>query len=79
MSKRIYGIFDDEEILKDGIVKLKEQGVVCKDVQSPFPVHGIEHLLNIPRTRISIASFMWSKKYFRIISRISPTKGFRRR
>src|SRR5678815_2598216 len=59
MSKRIYGIFDDEEILKDGIVKLKEQGVVCRDVQSPFPVHGIEHLLNIPRTRISIASFMY--------------------
>src|SRR6188768_4387324 len=59
MSKRIYGIFEDEEVLKEGIVKLKAQGVVCKDLQSPFPVHGVEHLLNIPRTRISITSFMY--------------------
>jgi hypothetical protein len=59
MAKRIYGIFDDEEILMKAIPALKAQGVVCKDVQSPFPIHGIEPLLNIPRTRISIASFMY--------------------
>ena len=59
MSKRIYGVFEDEEVLKEGIVRLKEQGVVCRDVQSPFPVHGVEHLLNIPRTRISITSFLY--------------------
>ena len=59
MSKMIYGVWEDEELLKEGIVKLKEQGVVCRDVQSPFPVHGVEHLLNIPRTRISITAFMY--------------------
>jgi hypothetical protein len=59
MAKRIYGIYDDEEILMQAIPALKAQGVDCKDVQSPFPIHGIESLLNIPRTRISIASFMF--------------------
>ncbi len=59
MAKRIYGIFDDEEALMLAIPKLKEKGVVCKDVQSPFPIHGIEPLLDIPRTRISIASFLF--------------------
>ena len=59
MAKRIFGIYDDEEILMQAIPILQAQGVVCKDVQSPFPVHGIEALLNIPRTRISIASFMF--------------------
>ena len=59
MAKRIYGIFDDEEILMKAIPALKAQGVVCKDVQSPFPIHGIEPLLEIPRTRISIASFLY--------------------
>lgn len=58
MAKRIYGIFDDEEILVKAIPSLKQQGVVCKDVQSPFPIHGIEPLLNVPRTRISIVSFL---------------------
>ena len=37
----------------------KRQGVVCKDVQSPFPIHGIESLIGVPRTRISIASFLY--------------------
>ena len=59
MAKTIYGIFDDEETLMEAIPSLKGQGVVCKDVQSPFPIHGIEALLNVPRTRISIASFMY--------------------
>jgi hypothetical protein len=59
MTKRIYGIFDDEQILLKAIPELKAQGVVCKDVQSPFPIHGIEPLINVPRTRISIASFMY--------------------
>ena len=44
MAKRIYGIFDDEEALMHAIPHLKEKGVVCKDVQSPFPIHGIEAL-----------------------------------
>jgi hypothetical protein len=29
------------------------------DSQTPFPVHGIEKLLKVPRTRISIAAFMF--------------------
>ena len=59
MAKRIYGIFDDEEALMHAIPHLKEKGVVCKDVQSPFPIHGIEALIGTPRTRISIASFLF--------------------
>lgn len=59
MAKRIYGVFDDEEILVKAIPALQQKGVVCKDVQSPFPVHGIDSLINVPRTRISIASFLY--------------------
>lgn len=59
MAKRIYGIFDDEEILMEAIPQLKEKGVVCKDVQSPFPIHGVDKALGIPRTRISICSFLY--------------------
>ncbi len=59
MSKRIYGIFDDEDVLKDAIKTLKTKGIVVKDVQSPFAIHGIEALIGVPRTRISIVSFMF--------------------
>lgn len=59
MAKRIYGIFDDEEILMAAIPVLQEKGVVCKDVQSPFPIHGVEKLLGTPRTRLSICAFLY--------------------
>ncbi len=59
MAKRIYGIFDDEEILLAAIPVLKGKGVVCKDVQSPFPIHGVDKALGIPRTRISICAFLY--------------------
>lgn len=59
MSKRIYGVFDDEEILIEGIKKLKEKGVACKDVQSPMPIHGIDKLIGVPRTRLAICSFLY--------------------
>jgi hypothetical protein len=59
MSKRIYGIFDDEEVLKDAIKSLKLKGIFVKEVQSPFPIHGIEPLIGTPRTRISITAFLY--------------------
>lgn len=59
MARRIYGVFDDEEILLSAIPSLKSKGVDCKDVQSPFPIHGIEKVIGVPRTRISITSFLY--------------------
>jgi hypothetical protein len=59
MAKRIYGIFNDEEVLMSAIPLLKSQGIVCKDVQSPFPIHGLEKLIDVPRTRLSICSFLY--------------------
>jgi len=59
MAKLIYGIYKDEEVLMDAITSLKGKGVVCKDVQSPFPIHGIDKLLGVPRTRLAGASFLY--------------------
>ena len=59
MARIIYGIYDDETTLMSGIETLLSKGVRCVDAQTPFPIHGIEHLLNVPRTRISITSFMY--------------------
>ena len=59
MAKRIYGIFDDEEVLMRAIPLLREKGIELKDVQSPFPIHGVDKLLGVPRTRLSICSFLY--------------------
>jgi hypothetical protein len=59
MARLIYGIYKDEEVLMDAITSLKGNGVHCKDVQSPFPIHGIDKLLDVPRTRLSFAAFLY--------------------
>lgn len=59
MARLIYGIYNDEEVLMNAITSLKGQGVICKDVQSPFPIHGIDKLLDVPRTRLSTVSFLF--------------------
>ncbi|MBN8703595.1 MAG: DUF3341 domain-containing protein [Bacteroidetes bacterium] len=60
MSKKIiHGIYDDDDQLKVGARKIVSSGFKVKEVFSPFPIHGIDPIIGIPRTRIAIAAFMW--------------------
>jgi hypothetical protein len=55
----VVGIFDDEEILLDGIKNVRGKGVKIHEVYSPFPVHGIDDALGYKRSRLPIAAFMF--------------------
>jgi hypothetical protein len=60
MSKAIiHGIYDDDDQLKDGAKRLVASGIRIKDVFSPFPIHGIDPIIGIPRTRLAICAFMY--------------------
>lgn len=60
MSKAIiHGIYDDDELLKNGAKKLVSSGVRIKDVFSPFPIHGIDPIIGIPKTRLAICAFIY--------------------
>lgn len=60
MSKKIiHGIYDDDAQLKDGAKKLVSMGIQVKDVFSPFPIHGIDPIIGIPRTRIGVTAFLY--------------------
>jgi hypothetical protein len=39
---------------------LVAKGIRIKDVFSPFPVHGIDPIIGIKRTRLGIAAFMYA-------------------
>lgn len=58
-KKVMYGIYNDEEVLLKAIANLKGKGIRCVDAITPFPVHGLDHALDIKRTRISIACFLY--------------------
>ena len=58
-NKVIYAVYEDPELLKGAARKLITAGVKVRDVFSPFPIHGIDPIIGLKRTRLGIVSFMF--------------------
>jgi hypothetical protein len=58
-TKMAYGVFDDDDVVLHAIPKLREQKFNVVDVISPFPIHGIDNVLGLKRTRISMCAFLY--------------------
>ncbi len=58
-KKFIVGIFNHEDEVLSGITQVKSKGLKIFDVFSPFPVHGIDDVLDIKRSRLPIAAFLF--------------------
>lgn len=56
----LVGIFDDEDILVDGVKKVKGSGVNIHECYTPFPVHGLEHALGYKESRLPIVAFLFA-------------------
>lgn len=61
MSNRNYisVYFDDERPLLQAVKKLRESNETIKDVQTPFPIHGLDEALSIKRSRIPVVGFIF--------------------
>jgi hypothetical protein len=55
----VVGIFDDEDVLLEGVKKIRSSGIRIHEVYSPFPVHGLDEALGYSRTRLPIAAFLF--------------------
>jgi hypothetical protein len=55
----IHGVFGDEEPMMTACKKLRASGIRIKDVFTPFPVHGIDGVIGVPRTRLAICAFIY--------------------
>ena len=55
----LLGKFWDPDAMMDALKVLHHDGVNVYDVYSPFPIHGIEPYLNIKRTRLTVAAFIY--------------------
>jgi len=53
-------MYDDDQKLLDAARALTSAGIRVKDVFSPFPVHGLDPIIGVKRTRLAIASFMYA-------------------
>jgi hypothetical protein len=50
-DKVIYVMYDDDQVLKDGAMKLVSKGIKISEVFSPFAIHGIDPIICIKNTR----------------------------
>ena len=61
MANKVFHVmYDDDQKLLDAATVLVKLGIQVKDVFSPFPVHGIDPIIGVKRTRLAIASFMYA-------------------
>tara|TARA_B100001059_G_C17790133_1_gene559629 strand:+ start:683 stop:1555 length:873 start_codon:yes stop_codon:yes gene_type:complete len=58
-NKFLHAIYDDDDKLLDAVKYLKKEGVYIEDVFTPFPVHGLDHVLNLQPTRLAITAFLY--------------------
>ena len=58
MSARTHvGVFTSEQGLMDAIGECREKGIPIRDAYSPYPVHGIDELMGIRRSRLTLVCF----------------------
>lgn len=55
----IHGVFNDEVPMLEACKKLRASGIRIKDVYTPMPIHGIDGIIGVPRTRIAICAFIY--------------------
>lgn len=56
-TKRIYGLYGDDDDLMNGVKAFRDKGIEITEVYTPFPVHGLDKALGLKKTRISDAAF----------------------
>jgi hypothetical protein len=55
----LYGLYDDEEILLSAVDRANAEHLDIMDVQTPFPVHGLDPKLGLAESRLHIAGFVY--------------------
>ena len=58
-KKFVSGYFLDEHDLIEAIKKLKDKKANIKDVFTPFPIHGLDDLLGLKKSRIPTVGFIF--------------------
>jgi len=58
-TKLISGYFLDEEELITAIKSLQEKNIGIKNVYTPFPIHGLDKLLGLKKSKIPTVGFLF--------------------
>ncbi|HRO08117.1 MAG TPA: DUF3341 domain-containing protein [Saprospiraceae bacterium] len=58
-TELIFGLYDDEEDLLRAVKSAKKDHLEIYDVYTPFPVHGLDEVMELEESRLHIAGFVY--------------------
>ena len=58
-NKVIHALYDDDDALLSAVKSIREKKYHIEEVYTPFPVHGLDKVLGLADTRISIMAFIY--------------------
>ncbi|RYF45307.1 MAG: DUF3341 domain-containing protein [Chitinophagaceae bacterium] len=59
-KKFVVGSFEEESVLFNGVKKVRKAGYKLHDVYTPFPIHGLDHVMGLRDTSIHTAGFLYA-------------------
>ena len=57
-KKFLLGVYDDEDVLVDAVVKVRQKGVKIHECYTPFPVHGLDEVLGYKPSNLPVVAFI---------------------
>ncbi len=54
----VLGLFSDEDDLLAAIPQIKEKGFTALEAYTPYPVHGLDEALDIPKSKLGVLVFI---------------------
>jgi hypothetical protein len=54
----ILGVYSDEDVLMEGVAKVRHAGVKIQEVYTPFPVHGLDEALGYSPSNLPVVAFI---------------------
>lgn len=58
-KKVIHAIYSDDEVVLNSARKVRAAGYSITEIFSPFPIHGIEAVLGVKKTRLATCAFLY--------------------
>ena len=58
-NQLIHALYDDDDVLLSAVKLIREKKYHIEEVYTPFPVHGLDKVLGLDETRISIMAFIY--------------------
>ena len=58
-NKVIHALYQDDDALLSAVKSIREKKYHIEEVYTPFPVHGLDKVLGLADTRISIMAFIY--------------------